>query len=86
MDGSQVWDAYRDGRIADIRNYCETDVMNTWLVYCRFQMMRGVLSPAAFEGRGREGARVARRTDRAALASIPRRVGRRRAVVMHDAV
>jgi len=49
MDGSQVWSAYREGRIADIRNYCETDVMNTWLVYCRFQMMRGVLSPSAFD-------------------------------------
>ena len=29
MDGSQVWDAFRAGRLADIRNYCETDVFNT---------------------------------------------------------
>jgi predicted PolB exonuclease-like 3'-5' exonuclease len=45
MDGSQVWDAFRAGRIADIRNYCETDVVNTWLVFLRFQKMRGVLRP-----------------------------------------
>ncbi len=41
MDGAQVWDAYRAGRLQDIRNYCETDVLNTWLLHLRFQMMRG---------------------------------------------
>lgn len=41
MDGSKVWDAFQDGKIAEIRNYCETDVLNTWLVYLRFQLMRG---------------------------------------------
>ena len=49
MDGSKVWDAYRAGQVAQIRNYCETDVMNTWLVYCRFQLMRGSLTQAAFD-------------------------------------
>jgi 3'-5' exonuclease len=41
MDGSQVYPAYLDGKLDDIRRYCETDVMNTWLLYCRFQKMRG---------------------------------------------
>ena len=49
MDGSRVWEAFHEGRIDEIRAYCETDVMNTWLMYCRFQVMRGVQSPAAFE-------------------------------------
>ena len=44
MNGSQVWDAYRSGRLADIRNYCETDVVNTYLVFLRFQTMRGALT------------------------------------------
>ncbi len=44
MDGSAVWDAYQDGKIADIRNYCETDVANTYLVFLRFQLMRGALT------------------------------------------
>lgn len=44
MDGSGVWDAYQAGRIAEIRQYCESDVVNTYLVYLRFQMMRGALT------------------------------------------
>jgi len=41
MDGSAVYPAYLDGKLEDIRCYCETDVMNTYLLYCRFQKMRG---------------------------------------------
>lgn len=48
MGGSQVWPAYQEGRLEDIRNYCETDVLNTWLLYCRFQLLRGIYSPAAY--------------------------------------
>jgi predicted PolB exonuclease-like 3'-5' exonuclease len=44
MDGGAVWGAYLDGRIDDIRDYCETDVVNTYLVYLRFQQMRGHLT------------------------------------------
>jgi 3'-5' exonuclease len=43
MDGSQVAGAWREGRIAEIRAYCETDVMNTYLVWLRFQKIRGIL-------------------------------------------
>ena len=46
MDGSAVWGAYQDGRLEDIWRYCETDVVNTYLVYLRFQLMRGALTPA----------------------------------------
>jgi 3'-5' exonuclease len=45
MDGSQVWEAWRAGRAAEIRDYCETDVANTWLLYCRYQLMRGAWTP-----------------------------------------
>ena len=44
MDGSQVWGAYLEGRVSEIRNYCETDVVNTYLVFLRFQAMRGALT------------------------------------------
>ncbi len=43
MDGSKVWDSFRAGDIEGIRNYCETDVLNTYLVYLRFQKIRGQL-------------------------------------------
>ncbi len=43
MDGKQVWQEYMNGNIAGIRNYCETDVLNTYLVYLRLQLMRGLI-------------------------------------------
>ena len=49
MDGSQVYAAYKRGEIAAIRNYCETDVANTYLIYLRFQLIRGALDPAAYD-------------------------------------
>jgi predicted PolB exonuclease-like 3'-5' exonuclease len=55
LDGSQVWAAFHDGRLGDIRAYCETDVVNTWLVYLRFQHMRGALDR---DGHARELALV----------------------------
>ena len=49
MDGSQVWAAFAKGEIEAIRNYCETDVANTYLLYQRFQLIRGVLDPDEYE-------------------------------------
>lgn len=51
VDGSKVWEAYLAGRIADIRNYCETDTANTYLLFLRFQLLRGVFDQARY---GRE--------------------------------
>lgn len=41
MDGSKVWETWLAGGIDEIRNYCETDVLNTYLVYLRFELIRG---------------------------------------------
>ena len=49
MDGSQVWDAYQAGKLAEIRDYCETDVLNTYLVYLRFELIRGTLDQKGHE-------------------------------------
>lgn len=49
MEGSQVWDVYRKGGISNIRNYCETDALNTYLVYLRFQLIRGILDETALD-------------------------------------
>ena len=43
MHGSKVWGAWLAGEIDSIRNYCETDALNTYLVYLRFCAMRGLL-------------------------------------------
>ena len=45
MEGAGVWDAYQAGKLAEIRNYCESDVVNTYLIYLRFQLMRGAFTP-----------------------------------------
>jgi predicted PolB exonuclease-like 3'-5' exonuclease len=49
MDGSQVWPAWRDGKLADICDYCETDVVNTYLLFLRFERMRGALDDTSYE-------------------------------------
>jgi predicted PolB exonuclease-like 3'-5' exonuclease len=48
MDGSQVWTAYQAGQLHAIRSYCETDVVNTHLIYCRFEKMRGHWSESQY--------------------------------------
>jgi predicted PolB exonuclease-like 3'-5' exonuclease len=49
MSGDRVWDRYLDGDLEAIRNYCETDVLNTYLVFLRWELLRGTTSPAAHE-------------------------------------
>ena len=49
LEGSQVWQAWQDGKLAQIRSYCEADVANTYLVFLRFQLMRGVLPPDKYK-------------------------------------
>lgn len=48
MSGAQVWPYYQAGRAAEIDAYCETDAVNTYLVYLRFQRMRGLLDESGF--------------------------------------
>ena len=48
MSGEKVWDYYLAGDIESIRNYCETDVLNTYLVYLRYQLIRGKLTNDLF--------------------------------------
>ena len=49
MDGSQVYAAFLDGKRDEIAQYCETDVMNTYLLYCRFQKMRGGFTESEYD-------------------------------------
>lgn len=44
MSGAKVWDSIVAGDFPHVRDYCETDVLNTYLVYLRFELMRGRLS------------------------------------------
>jgi len=44
MGGAAVWERYRRGEIRRIRDYCETDCANTYLLYLRFQLQRGAFT------------------------------------------
>ena len=44
IGGAKVWEAYLAGDVAKIRDYCEADTANTYLLYLRYQLLRGVFS------------------------------------------
>jgi predicted PolB exonuclease-like 3'-5' exonuclease len=48
MTGADVEQFYRDGRIREIADYCETDVVNTYRVWLRYELFRGRLTDAEF--------------------------------------
>jgi 3'-5' exonuclease len=50
MSGGEVWQAYQRGDLAGIRRYCEIDVLNTYLIYLRFEQLRGHLSAEQHRG------------------------------------
>ncbi len=54
LSGADVWERYLAGDIGGIRDYCETDVLNTYLVYLRFELIRGRLLAAEYEARCRQ--------------------------------
>ena len=78
MDGSEVAAAVARGELREVRNYCETDVVNTLLLYQRFRLMRGELSA------GEYAKEIALVRDKLAATDAPHwkafsRVGRRQA-------
>lgn len=48
FSGDKVADAFLAGELVQIRQYCETDVLNTYLIYLRFELMRGNLIPERY--------------------------------------
>jgi predicted PolB exonuclease-like 3'-5' exonuclease len=49
ISGSEVEKYYRDGHVREIAEYCESDVLNTYRVWLRFELFRGRLSDADFQ-------------------------------------
>jgi predicted PolB exonuclease-like 3'-5' exonuclease len=49
MSGALVWEYFQRGELMSIRNYCETDVLNTYLVYLRFELVRGKLTQQQYD-------------------------------------
>lgn len=45
IDGSKVWQHVRAGRIQECADYGETDVVNTYRVWLRYELFRGAITP-----------------------------------------
>ncbi len=49
ISGERIEELYREGRIREIADYCESDVVNTYRVWLRYELFRGRLSESAFQ-------------------------------------
>lgn len=65
MDHARVFEPWRAGRLAEVHADSEAEVMNTWLVYLRWQLLRGRLT------REQHAAELARVREFLAAAAAP---------------
>jgi hypothetical protein len=66
IDGSEVEPYFLEGRIKEIADYCETDVVNTYRVWLRYELFRGRLSESEHQASERSLAEfIAARVNRA---------------------
>lgn len=49
IDGSMVQPLWEDGRLADIHRYCRQDVIQTYFLFLRVELIRGRLTPEHYE-------------------------------------
>ena len=49
FDGGEVERYFHEGKIKEIADYCESDVVNTYRVWLRYELFRGRLSDAEFQ-------------------------------------
>ena len=49
MSGAEVEKYYKDGHIREIAEYCESDVVNTYRLWRRYELFRGRLTDAEFQ-------------------------------------
>jgi 3'-5' exonuclease len=61
IDGGEVHRFFREGRIKEIADYCETDIVNTYRIWLRYELFRGRLSSTEYEASNRNLAECLRR-------------------------
>ena len=49
IDGGEVHRYFQEGKIQEIADYCETDIVNTYRVWLRYELFRGRLSAQEYE-------------------------------------
>ena len=50
VSGRTLTESKHDGHIREIAEYCESDVVNTYRVWLRYELFRGRLSDPEFQG------------------------------------
>jgi len=48
VGGAKVWETWLAGESGKIRDYCEADTANTYLLYLRYQLLRGAFTKAQY--------------------------------------
>src|SRR6266498_6091048 len=47
--GAEVERYFREGKIKEVADYCETDIVSTYQIWLRYELFRGTLSQSTFE-------------------------------------
>jgi predicted PolB exonuclease-like 3'-5' exonuclease len=71
MMGADVERYYREGRLGEIAEYCEGDVVNTYRVWLRYELFCGRLSEAGFQASEEKLGEFLKTRDGAKKASAP---------------
>ena len=49
IDGREVERYFHEGKIKEIADYCETDIVNSYRVWLRYELFRGRLSESEYQ-------------------------------------
>jgi len=49
IDGGEVARYFLEGKLKEIADYCETDIVNTYRLWLRYELFRGSLTPIQFQ-------------------------------------
>ena len=60
IGGDKILDTYYQGKFEEIRNYCDVDALNTYLIYIRFQLIEGKYTKRRISTRARARETVVR--------------------------
>ncbi|MBL6785071.1 MAG: 3'-5' exonuclease [Rickettsiales bacterium] len=49
VDGLAVYNLFKNSQIKEIRDYCETDVLNTYLIYLKYALHEGIMNKSGYD-------------------------------------
>jgi 3'-5' exonuclease len=70
FDGSEVERYFKEGKIAEIADYCETDVVNTYRLWLRYELFRGRLTETSYQASEQNLGELINKADRASIMGL----------------